>query len=550
MSTATAVGRAASRGASRGVEHEIMEHAVSFWTVDQLKIATGGVIAVRPAWAAVQGAAAGVRIEGVSIDSRSVGDGQVFVAIRGENFDGHDFLSQACEAGAAVLIVDREDVALPGLASGPRGQGVAVIRVPDTRRALLKLAQAYRRVLSQCKVIAVCGSNGKTTTVRLIEGVLSQRFRGTASKKSHNNDIGVPLTILSAKATDQFLICEVGTNAPGEIAMLGSIVEPDIAVITSIGREHLEKLRDLQGVAREESAILSHLRPGGLGIITADSPELNAIVGESAKFGASSLLRFGRAPGAELRLTRCEHTSARGPAGESTPGLIFEVNGRMRFALPMEGEHNACNALAAIGVARRMGMDDESIGGGLGAVRPAQMRWERRSVQLERGTITLINDAYNANPDSMIAGLRTFIATCATNRRVFVMGDMFELGDSNDQGHRDVGAFLASADGAVDVMVTVGPSALLAGEAYRAAHAGAQVLSVPELTPSAIERIVAMIRAGDAVLVKGSRRARLERLAEAIAQLAMPVRTTSTLVPVVPATPHVRGSGAAASQSS
>ena len=534
-----------------------MEQGVSFWTVDQLKIASGGVVVARPAWAS--GAHPGVRIEGVSIDSRSIADGQVFIAIRGENFDGHDFLAEACEAGALVLIIDREDAAIPGPTSGRQGRGVVVIRVPDTRRALLKLAQAYRRTLNQCKVIAVCGSNGKTTTVRLIEGVLAQRFRGSASKKSHNNDIGVPLTILAARATDQFLICEVGTNAPGEISMLGGVVEPDICVITSIGREHLEKLRDLRGVAREESAILSHLRPGGLGIITADSPELAAIVGEGARFGDSPLLRFGRASNAELRLTGCEHTSVTSAGAEPTPGLTFEVNGRARFQLPMEGEHNACNALAAIGVARRMGMDDDSIGAGLGAVKPAQMRWERRTIALERGSITLINDAYNANPDSMIAGLRTFVATCPKSRRVFVMGDMFELGDANDQGHRDVGAFLG-ASGGVDVLITVGKSALLAGEAYRGAFAGAQLLSVPELSPSAIDRIVAMINAGDAVLLKGSRRARLERLAEVIEQLGGRVSgdegvaggamrpVPAVPVQIVPAQPHVRGSGTATRQ--
>ncbi len=490
-----------------------MERDVSLWTVDQLKIASGGVVVARPAWAT--GASPGVRIEGVSIDSRSVVDGQVFVAIRGENFDGHDFLGQACEAGAAVLIVDREDVALPGSDAGPRGRGCVVIRVQDTRRALLRLASAYRRTLGQCKVIAVCGSNGKTSTVRIIESVLSQRFRGSASKKSHNNDIGVPLTILAAKATDQFLICEVGTNAPGEIATLGAVVEPEIGVITSIGREHLEKLRDLAGVAREESAILAHVRPGGLGVITGDSPELDAIVGDGARYGGCGVLRFGRDQRADLRLTGCEHAMVTTPEGVATPGLRFEVNGRTRFELPMEGEHNACNAMCAIGVARRLGMDDEAIAAGLLAVRPAQMRWERREVAFGSGTITLINDAYNANPDSMIASIRTFEATCPGRRRVFVMGDMFELGEASEQGHRDVGRAIAQGGG-LGVMIAVGPSAAIAGAAYREALAGAQVVSVPELDQGAIERVVAMIEPGDAVLLKGSRRARLERLGEAL----------------------------------
>ncbi|MBX9737272.1 MAG: hypothetical protein K2X32_10135, partial [Phycisphaerales bacterium] len=193
----------------------------------------------------------------------------------------------------------------------------------------------------------------------------------------------------------------------------------------------------------------------------------------------------------------------------------FEVNGRSRFELPMEGEHNACNALCAIGVARRLGLDDDAIAAGLLAVRPAQMRWERREIAFGSGSITLINDAYNANPDSMIASIRTFEATCPGRRRVFVMGDMFELGEASEQGHRDVGRALALSHG-IGLMIAVGPSAAIAGEAYREALPGARVISVPELDRAAIEPVVAMIEPGDAVLLKGSRRARLERLGEAL----------------------------------
>lgn len=472
----------------------------------------GGVLISRPAWLSdAPGGGPSARIAGVSTDSRAVAEGQVFFALHGESFDGHAFLAQAAEAGAAVLVVDREDVVLPAANAGPRGRGVAVIRVADTRRALGKLAQAYRRSLGNTKVIAVCGSNGKTTTVRILDAVLSQRLRGTASKKSFNNDIGVPITIFSAKPGDQYLICEVGTNAPGEIAALGDIVEPDIAVITSIGREHLEKLISVQGVAREESAILSFVRAGGLGVIPGDSPELSALVGTAERIGGAALLRFGRGDGCDLRLTGCEGGEVDGRAS-----VRFTVNARQTFEVALEGEHNASNSLAAIGVARRLGVDDDAIRAGLLNVQAPEMRWQRQRVAHAGGTIELINDAYNANPDSMIASLRTFTGTTGAARRVFVMGDMFELGEASEAGHRDVGRFVA-ASGAAEVMITVGPMAGKAGEEARSKLGAAGVLGVGELDEGALAEIKRAIRPGDLVLLKGSRRMKLERLIKALA---------------------------------
>lgn len=499
---------------------------LSFWTAENIRTACGGVFVARPSWLTEPGA----NISGVTTDSRAVAPGQVFFALRGETFDGHDFLSQVSEAGAVLLVIDRADVALPAANAGPRGLGVGVLKVADARKALGRLAQAYRRSLERTKVIAVCGSNGKTTTVRIIDGVLSARLRGTASKKSFNNDIGVPLTILSAKPTDQYLICEVGTNAPGEIAALGKIVEPDIAVITSIGREHLEKLVSVEGVAREEAAILACIRPGGIGIVTADSAQLNAVIGSGAAALGPAMLRFGKSVHADLRLTECKQA-----VDEQGRGAVqFTVNARQAFSLPLAGEHNACNALAAIAVARRLGLDDATITAGLRSVNHPEMRWQVTPLAIAGGSVQVINDAYNANPDSMLAAIATFGALYGAGRRVMVMGDMFELGEAAAQGHRDVA--LAALRSGLAVLVTIGAQSRAGAVQARAiidaegvaggdtARGEARVVSFDTLDEATMPRVACELMAGDAVLVKGSRRMRLERL---IAMLSSAnIRTT------------------------
>jgi UDP-N-acetylmuramoyl-tripeptide--D-alanyl-D-alanine ligase len=500
---------------------------MSFWTPEQIKAACAGswlarpTGAEKPAEASAAGGAgslaqavvggAGELSGGLSIDSRKVRPGQIFLALRGETHDGHDHLAQAVAAGAAMLIVhDSEAVARAGV-----GPGVFVLKVGDTRRALGRLAAAYRQSLTGTKVIAVVGSNGKTTTTRLIQAVLAGKLRGTASEKSFNNDIGVPLTILSAKAGDQFLICEVGSNAPGEIAGLADIVRPDLAVIVSIGREHLAGFGTLAGVAAEEAAILRGLRPGGVCIATADSPELDEHLRGAA---GVNVVTFGRSARADLRLSACEHAGAE--AGPEAAGLRFEVNRRWTFTLPLVGEHNALNALAAIGVGRRMGLSDEDIAAGLAGARGPEMRLER----LEIAGVWVMNDAYNANPDSTLAALRTFAAVAArAGRRVVVLGDNLELGEAAEESHREIGRAVAAL-GCVDVLITVGPLARLIGEEARQAGGGAtppgRVIAWPDLEGPRPAEAAALLRPGDGVLLKGSRRMALERIVRAMREAA------------------------------
>ena len=226
-------------------------------------------------------------------------------------------------------------------AAGPLPPGLAVIKVHDsTRRALSRLAAAYRKTLEGTRIIAVAGSNGKTTTVRLIDAVLSRAMKGTASVKSFNNDIGVPLTILGARPGDGYLICEVGTNSPREIAKLAEVVNPDIAVIVSIGREHLEKLGSVMGVASEEARGLEFVRPGGAGVYNADVPEIAAVI-PALERRPVALIGFGRGRAATVRVA---HVS------QDWGGVGFTLSDRAAFKLGMLGAHNAVNAAAAVAV--------------------------------------------------------------------------------------------------------------------------------------------------------------------------------------------------------
>lgn len=391
---------------------------MNFWESENLRAAVGGVWAARPGQTRA--------VQGVSTDTRTLQAGQVFVALAGEQFDGHRMIAAAAAKGSPLAIID--DVK----AAGALPAGMGVIRVQDTtRRALLRLAAAYRRTLESTKVIAVVGSNGKTTTVRLIDAVLGAGMRGTASIKSFNNDIGVPLTVLGASPGDGYLVCEVGTNSPSEIAKLAEVVSPDLAVIVSIGREHLEKLGSLAGVAREEASVLEFVRDGGAGFFNVDAPELSGAIGALER-RPRAMFGFGRGERADVRVLEVK---------QDWGGVSFTLNDRARFRVGMLGAHNAVNAAAAVAVGRRLGLSDGQIAAGLAGARGPEMRLER----IEIGAVRVVNDAYNANPDSMRAALETLGQIGGpAQRRVVVLGDMLEMGAHAEPEHRAIGSLLAS----------------------------------------------------------------------------------------------------------
>lgn len=418
------------------------------WTLNEIARAVGGELREEDA-----------PVRGVSTDTRTLEAGSLFVAIRGERFDGHDHIDAALDRGAAGALCERVC-----------DEGACIV-VNDTVAALGALAAAYRATL-RATVIGVTGSAGKTTTCRMLDAALGQTLRGTCSVKSFNNAIGVPLTILSANEDDGYLVCEIGTSEQGEIAALSAMARPDIGVITSIGRAHLEGLGDLDGVRCEKSAI-----GGGVTLIPAGDDALRAC------FPPDSNVECVEATNIDVSRT----------------GTRFDADGE-RFEVALIGAHHAHNAAFAVRVAQRLGIDTPSIREGLAGVRAAEMRFETHTI----GGVTIVNDAYNANPESMIASLRAFnVAHSAAARRVVVLGDMLELGSDSGAAHEELGTLLEEMS--IDSLVCVG-AAMSSALGSRAA------LVLDDL---GAERVAGLFAPGDAVLLKGSRGIGLERVLDA-----------------------------------
>lgn len=487
---------------------------VSFWTPGEIAASVGGRWLAPPS-------DPGAQVRGLSTDSRAINAGQAFLALTGEKFDGHDFIEGAARAGASLLIVQRPPAGgVASLAGRP-----AVLQVADTLIALQALAARYRDRLEAtgCRVIAVAGSNGKTTTRHLIHSLLSVRFKGTQSPKSFNNHIGVPLTLLSAGERDAFVVVEAGTNHPGELDTLGRIVRPDAAVITSIGREHMEFFKTLEGVAQEEASILRWVKDDGL-VVAVDDPLLDRHI--SALSPARRVVRFGESARARPRLTSC-----RVGAGNDQ---FFSLDGGAERRISLLGRHNALNATAAATVAQWMGLDEPAIVQGLASATGVPMRLTVTPMGKAPNSLLLINDAYNANPDSMAAALGTLLGlsrpapgAVTPGRRVAVLGDMLELGETGPEQHRGIGTLLAKLDGesrqadpqgGIDLVIVIGRLSLFIAQALGKAWPTDRVHAIAIWDDSVPARVAGLLEPGDLVLLKASRGMGLERLVPAIRQ--------------------------------
>jgi UDP-N-acetylmuramoyl-tripeptide--D-alanyl-D-alanine ligase len=426
-----------------------------------------------------------VTVTSVATDTRDLRADCLFVALPGDTFDGHNFLPQAAAGGAVAALVEKLPTEFP--------PGLSLIVVDDSRRALGRLGTFVRHGFKGT-VIAVAGSNGKTGTKHLIHSALSATLRGSMSPKSFNNDIGVPVTLLAADPDDDFVVIEVGTNHPGEIAHLSRMAEPDIAVVTSIGAEHLEFLGDLDGVRRENADVTIGLRPDGLLVTTGDDPAfLRALAGYT-----EDIVRFGFDPGNDVVVTDVKPRE---------DGVDFLADGKP-FYVPALGRHSASNATAAVVVARHLGLNDDAIRKGLATATSPQWRLQR---SVARGGVVILNDAYNANPHSMKSALETLRDTPTSGRRVAILGDMRELGDKSETHHAEVGRYAAVCG--VDQLWAVGKFAELLAKS--AGLGSERTRTFPDAVTAAAE-LVSLILDGDLVLVKASRGVRLEKVADAI----------------------------------
>jgi UDP-N-acetylmuramoyl-tripeptide--D-alanyl-D-alanine ligase len=451
----------------------------------------------------------------VTSDSRDVKPGDLFFAIKGGRFDGHLFVGEAFASGAMAAIVRHDfqwsSPLMETTAAAKIPPDAILVRVDDTIAALGRLGRYCRlRVLEAVTVVAVTGSNGKTTTKSMIAHILAGRWKGRASIKSFNNNIGVPLTLLSVEPSDEFVICEVGTNAPGEIAELAHLIEPEVAVITGVSEAHLEGLGSLEKIADEKLSLLKHLRPGGCAVLNHDQPAIAAGLKRERAFSKIKKVTFGQSPEADLRLTAYQPTLGEDANGGISGSVEFTVNDRFRYVLAVPGRHNVSNALAAIAVARRFGMDHDEIAARLATFTLPPMRLEARRV----GRLTLVNDAYNANPASMAAAVEVLAELAAPRRRVLIMGDMRELGAESERLHREVAEKIAQVN--LQMVVAVGERSRLVTQTIKAASGGEIETHAFASTELARKRLTSFLRPDDTVLIKGSRALGLEKLATVV----------------------------------
>ncbi|HEY0931648.1 MAG TPA: UDP-N-acetylmuramoyl-tripeptide--D-alanyl-D-alanine ligase [Gemmatimonas sp.] len=420
-------------------------------------------------------------LAGVSTDTRRIARGDVFVALRGERFDAHDFLGTARDAGAAAFVVS-DPMRAAGL-------GVPTYVVPDTLIALGQLAHAWRNAWGR-SVIAVAGSNGKTSTKELLKAALSGTFEVHATAGNLNNLIGVPLTLLAIPAHAEIAVVELGTNAPGEVATLRAMAAPDVAVLTSIGEEHLEGLGDLAGVLREECEVFADV---SLAITPAAHPEVTPLAAARAKAVVTAGLADADFSPAQWGLD-----------DEGRPW--FDVDGQ-HFTLPLRGAHQAANAMLAVAAARACGVSMASAAAGLAAMPVPNMRGVWETI----GETTVINDAYNANPPSMRAALALLDRVGEGRQRVAILGTMRELGAHAAAQHEEIArAALASSAGLIvgvgemgDALRRVAPDTIGAGDGR---------VVVAEDPESAWVAAESRITRNAVILLKASRGVRLERL--------------------------------------
>jgi UDP-N-acetylmuramoyl-tripeptide--D-alanyl-D-alanine ligase len=433
---------------------------------------------------------ADARFEGVSIDTRSLEPGQLFVAIAGPNHDGHSYLEAAAAAGARGLMVERGR-ASPESLPNP----LAIVSVDDTTRALGALAAGHRSQFDG-PLVAITGSNGKTTTKEMCAAILQIGAPTLKNRGNLNNQFGLPLTLLARKAKHRRVVVELGMNHRGEIAELARIARPGVGVVTNVGSAHVEFLGSREAIAEEKGDLLAALPPDGVAVVNADDDWADALAARSP----ARVVRFGLSNRAEVRAADVR-------AQDGSVAFTLEApEGRTGVEVAGLGDTAVINALCAAAAALAADAELMEVREGLATFRPVGGRLERRELP---GGIVLIDDSYNANPQSMEVALR-LLAGCGGGRRLAVLGDMGELGGEADKAHRETGRLAASLG--IDLLVAVGERAELVAAGAREAGMSAERISVAGSSDEAGAPVRELARRGDCVLVKGSRAMQMERV--------------------------------------
>jgi UDP-N-acetylmuramoyl-tripeptide--D-alanyl-D-alanine ligase len=444
------------------------------WLLSQVAAAVGGRLL-----------GADVALDGVSTDTRAIAAGQLFIALRGENFDAHDFLAPAIASGASALLVADE---------GKLPAGVSAVVVDDTRLALGRLAAAWRAGFS-LPVIAVTGSNGKTTTKEMIAAILKAQFGAAvlATRGNLNNDIGLPLTLLGLSERHHAAVIEMGMNHPGEIAYLAPLGAPNVALVTNAQRAHLEGMGDMDEVAREKGSIFAGLQPNGVAVVNADDCYADTW---RAMAAPHTVRTFAIDHAADVQGTVHQH-------GLETQLELSAPEGQVALRLRIPGRHNARNAVAAAAACLAAGIPLAAVVAGLESFSGVKGRLQRRA---GKNGAEILDDTYNANPDSVRAGIDVLAATIG--RKLLVLGDMGEIGEASGQYHDEIGGYAKSQG--IDRLYALGDAAQ---QAVRNFGEGARHYCNLEKLVAAVDK---ELGPETTVLVKGSRFMKMERVVAAL----------------------------------
>jgi UDP-N-acetylmuramoyl-tripeptide--D-alanyl-D-alanine ligase len=454
---------------------------MTLWTAQEIAASTDGV---------VHGDFA---VTGVAFDSREIGPGDLFIALKGEATDGHHFVDRAFAAGAAGAIVS-EEVAHPH------------VHVSNTTRALGDLARTAR-ARTQARICGVTGSVGKTGTKEALHAALDRSARGAAhrSVKSYNNHTGVPLSLARMPEASRYGVFEMGMNHAGELAALTRLVRPHVAIVTAIAPAHRAFFASDEAIADAKGEIFEGLEPGGTALVPFDSPHRDRLLA-AARAHAGTVLTFGLGEGADIRA----RDVVTAPGGGSLVTALLP-NAELTYTMAQPGEHWVSNSLAVLGAVQALGADLAVAGLALADMAGLKGRGERHQVQLDGGTALLIDESYNANPSSMRATLKTLAAQKVSGRRLAVLGAMRELGDGSGDFHAGLAAPIEAA--CVELAILVGeemtPLAKALGQKVNVTH-------VPDAA-AALQALREVMAPGDAILVKGSNSVGLSVLVEALA---------------------------------
>jgi len=434
-------------------------------------------------------------VERISTDSRTIKKGELFVALRGENFDGHKFVGATAKGGAAGAIVDLKW-------KGKVPKKFAIIRAQDSLLAYQNLAANYRKSLP-IKVLAITGSNGKTSTKDFGASVLGRKFRVTKTQGNFNNHVGLPRTILEATARDEVAVWEIGMNHPGEVAPLAKIAAPDAAIITNIGIAHVEFMGTREAIAKEKGALAEAVGAEGTVILNADDPFSKGIAGRSR-----ARVIFAGTKDGTIRAIDIQQSA------DGSEFTILEGAHQCRAQLPVPGLHMVQNALLAVAAGRTFGLSLEEAAAGLASAPLTKARLQIKEIN----GVQFLDDSYNANPDSMRAALQTLVELDTDGKRIAVLGEMRELGEETQRGHEEVGEEAAAFG--IDQLIGIGEMGAVISRA--AEDAGLEKSAAVGSTSEAAELLRNIAVPGDLVLIKGSRLARTENVIEAFAKQSSP----------------------------